>query len=281
MRKKECEISEQECDRHVAGMRAEGLGFSGCGPGRHGGDGPGSGSDGRKGGAVKGGINQITVLPVKTPYGYEEQYLAVDGVPVTEVLEDFVRESGDGDLKRFGSMKGLCPAWGSGLQNRGEIRYIHTLLWRDLPVNLPILVCEDDLDLSCIVIVAAVRKAEEIVFWDRIGYVDHREEDSKQEKASGILCLEAYTDEDWAKYGDNIALERPDSSEWRQWISRNWDEELYRRRMNYTLPYCQDERHIVWLGETGYAFDRGAYEDCIRFYERELGGVLERGEEGV
>ena len=133
-------------------------------------------------------------------------------------------------------------------------------------MNLPILVCEDDLDLSCIVIVAAVRKAEEIVFWDRIGYVDHREEDSKQEKASGILCLEAYTDEDWAKYGDNIALERPDSSE---------------RRMNYTLPYCQDERHIVWLGETGYAFDRGAYEDCIRFYERELGGVLERGEEGV
>ena len=65
-------------------------------------------------------LNQITVIPVKTPYGYEEQYLAVDGVPVTELLEDFVRESGDGGLKRFGSMKGLCPAWGSGLQNRGR-----------------------------------------------------------------------------------------------------------------------------------------------------------------
>lgn len=214
--------------------------------------------------------NQIAVIPARTPYGYEEQYLAVDGAPVTELLERFVSESGDEALQRFGSLRGLCPAWGPDLQFPGEIRYIHTLLWREEPVNLPILVCEDDLDLSCIVIVAAVRKSEETVRWDRIGYVDWSGTDFRQEKAAGILCLEAYTDQDWAEYGDNIALERLDSPEWRRWISAHWDEELFRRRMNYTLPYCQEERHIIWLKETGYAFDRRTYEGCIRFYEEKM-----------
>ena len=99
--------------------------------------------------------NEITVSPVTTPYGYEEHYLLVDGISVAELTDRFVREDGDNDLKRFRSLMGLCPAWGPGMQNRGEIRFIHHLLWREEPVHLPILVCEDDLDLSCIVIVAA------------------------------------------------------------------------------------------------------------------------------
>ena len=100
--------------------------------------------------------------------------------------------------------------------------------------------------------------------------MDHSEWDPGQEMASGILCLEAYTQEDWDRYGDNIALEQVRSRDWCAWISEHWDEELYRRRMNYTLPYFQDERHIRWLRDTGYAFGRTAYENCIRFYEEEL-----------
>ena len=40
-------------------------------------------------------------------------------------------------------------------------------------------------------------------------------------------------------YGDNIAFAKVDSDEWYQYISENWDDELYRRRMNYTHPYYQ------------------------------------------
>ena len=40
-----------------------------------------------------------------------------------------------------------------------------------------------------------------------MGYVIHDNEEFEEEKRSGILCLEAYSDEDWEKYGDNIALE--------------------------------------------------------------------------
>lgn len=39
------------------------------------------------------------------------------------------------------------------------------------------------------------------------------------EKRSGILCLDAYTDEDWEKYGDHIACEKYNRAEYRQWIS--------------------------------------------------------------
>ena len=86
--------------------------------------------------------NEITVSPVTTPYGYEEHYLLVDGISVVELTDRFVREDGDNDMKRFRSLMGLCPAWGPGMQSRGEIRFIHHLLWREEPVHLPILVCE-------------------------------------------------------------------------------------------------------------------------------------------
>ena len=56
------------------------------------------------------------------------------------------------------------------------------------------------------------------------------------EEQSGILCLEAYSDQDWEEYGDNIACEQFDSPEYRKWVSEHWDEELIRRRRNYTKP---------------------------------------------
>ena len=74
-------------------------------------------------------------------------------------------------------------------------------------LNVPILVCEDDCDLSCIVILARIRKTGNLVFWEKLGRLTHENEDFNLEKRSGILCLEAYTDEDWEQYGDNIACE--------------------------------------------------------------------------
>ena len=94
--------------------------------------------------------------------------------------------------------------------------------------------------------------------------------DLQQELCSGILHLESYTEEDWEKYGDNIALEQPRSEAWKRWISENWDEELFRRRMNGTLLYYQNEKHIVWLKEPGWVFDREAYESCVEIYRRNL-----------
>lgn len=85
-------------------------------------------------------------------------------------------------------------------------------------------------------------KQKDTVLWKRIGRVDHTAESFEREKASGILCVEAYTDEDRARYGHTMALEKVDSLTWRQWIGEHWDEELYRRRINYTFPSFRSGR---------------------------------------
>lgn len=217
-------------------------------------------------------MNTIAVRPMQTPYGYEEQHLMIDGVFLPYYVEAYAKASEEGYFKGSGSLLGLYPAWGRELLHRGEIRFIWNLIDREEPVVLPILVCEDDLDLSCIVIIAFVRKEADVVYWDRIGFVSHEEWELQQELCSGILHLESYTDEDWMEYGDNIALEQPHSEVWKRWISENWDEELFRRCMNYTLPYYLDENHIVWLQQVGWEFDRKAYESCIDFYRKKLQG---------
>lgn len=89
---------------------------------------------------------------------------------------------------------------------------------------LPLFLCPEDAAFSCIVIVAEVEKTKDFVYWNRIGYVLHDMENFDEEKQNGILNLEKYSDDDWEKYGDNIALASVDSDEWKQWVSEHWDE---------------------------------------------------------
>jgi len=42
--------------------------------------------------------------------------------------------------------------------------------------------------------------------------------------------------------------------EYREWISKNWDEELLRRHRNYTKPYVQQEENIIWIKDTKWVF---------------------------
>ena len=104
---------------------------------------------------------------------------------------------------------------------------------------------------------------EKTVFWKRIGRVDHSMEDYDEERLSGNLDLVKYTEEDWERYGDNIATAKLDSREWREWIGKNWSEELYRRRINYTYPYYQNEKNIIWFAECNFEFDRENYSQIV------------------
>ena len=62
------------------------------------------------------------------------------------------------------------------------------------------------------------------------------------------------------------ACEPCDSAEYRQWISSHWDEELIRRRRNYTKPYMQNEAHIQWIAEPGWCFERAAYDRMVEAF---------------
>ena len=208
-------------------------------------------------------MNHIDVAEVKTPHGYCENYWTIDGVALPNLLDLKIKDIDDDYIQsNIKSFLGLCPAWNIDLEWRGDVRFVWKLIGLD-NVPLPLLLCEEDTDFTCIVIVVEVEKTKDFVYWNRIGYVLHDKEDYEEEKKSGILNLEKYSDEDWEKYGDNIALEKVNSQEWMNWISQHWDEELYRRRMNYTLPYYQKEGNVRWFLEADWSFERSEYEKMV------------------
>lgn len=214
-------------------------------------------------------MNHIEVRSVKTCYDYSENYFIIDGKPLTFYLDEFVQNCSGSSLEKFGSLLGLLPAWGGELEWPWENDFIWELVDSREELNVPVLVCEDDCDLSCIVILVHIRKTEDRIYWDRIGSLDHSNGNNREEQQSGILCLEAYTEEDWVKYGDNIATERYDSPEYWKWVSENCYEEHIRRLRNYIKPYMQKPENVEWLQELNWEFDAGEYGLAVERY-REL-----------
>ncbi len=43
-----------------------------------------------------------------------------------------------------------------------------------------------------------------------------------------------------------------------------WEEKLYRRRMNYTLPYYETEGNVCWFQDLNLCFARKEYESMAR-----------------
>ena len=212
-------------------------------------------------------MNHIEVFERKfEPSGAIDYDVAIDGMPLPELLDRNTENTIDERLSSFiKPFMTLFPAWSFDLDWEGDIRFVWDVLNME-KAPVPILMCEDDADFSCIVVVVDVEKTKDYVYWNRIGYVNHDNESFEDEKLHGILFTEAYSDEDWEKYGDNIALEDVDSDNWCQWISDNWEEELYRRRMNYTLPYYRKEGSITWFMETDWEFARSEYEEMLDKY---------------
>lgn len=154
-------------------------------------------------------MNHIKIQKVMTQYGYEEDYWYIDGKELPNYLDECIAESNDAFLRNIGSFNGYCPAWSKELDFKGDIRFVWGLISRENITILPILLCPDDLDFSCIVIVVEVDKTKDFVYWNRVGYVIHKNEDYEREKRSEILCLEAYSDEDsvWQRFGELISSE--------------------------------------------------------------------------
>lgn len=158
-------------------------------------------------------MNSIEIHHLQTSYGYSQNMWFIDGRVLPEYLDvwaaDFRDKSLDSIPENFFN---LCPAWSMELDYAGDVRFVWKVVQMESAV-VPLLLCEEDLDFSCIVIVVEVKKTKDSVYWNRIGYVTHKNKDFEEEKKSGILKLEAYTDEDWERYGDNIALEAVGSPE--------------------------------------------------------------------
>lgn len=211
-------------------------------------------------------MNHIEIKNTAEAPNYENWCWAVDGKLLYGHLNQWLLKYENNKIvNMMKPFDDLCPAWTKELDWSGDVRFVWELIEKERAI-LPVLLCPDDLDFTCIVVVSEVEKTEDFVYWNRIGYVNHENENFEEEKRNGILNTDTYTDKDWERYGDNIAWANVNSEEWCKWISENWDEELYRRRMNYTYPYYQTEGSIIWLYEMDWCFDRYEYEKMVNLY---------------
>ena len=206
-------------------------------------------------------MNEISIQERYSLAGYALPRFVIDGKHLYDYITDWLSDR-PGLLNSISPVDDLEIAWTDEYDFEGDARFMRFILQQDRAIT-PILSCPDDFDFSCIVIVADVIKLKNTVLWRRIGKVDHSEEVFEEEKRSGILYTAAYTAEDWKQFGNNIAKESVDSQAWCEWISENWCEELFRRRVNYTFPYYQDETHIEWFAECNFEFDRAEYEAVV------------------
>ena len=206
-------------------------------------------------------MNKIDIRKYITSSGYETKGFFIDSRPIYEYINQWLADR-SALLKRISPVDDLAICWTNEYDFEGDDRFMRFVLNQNNAIT-PILSCPDDFDFSCIVIVADVVKQDDKVIWKRIGIVDHSGESFEEEKRSGILCVESYSAEDKLRFGDNIALAKIDSPEWISWISDNWSEELYRRRINYTFPYYQNENHTEWFSSCSFEFSRKEYDAIV------------------
>lgn len=142
-------------------------------------------------------MNHIDVVEVTNPNGYIVQELTIDGVSHGQWLDKHTEGSEDEHIAAFiRPFSELLFAWSHDIDCKGDRRFVRTLIGMD-SAPIPILLCEDDPDFSCIVIVADVEKTEDFVYWNRIGYVTHNGESLEEEMKRGIVYIKSYTDNDW------------------------------------------------------------------------------------
>lgn len=133
-------------------------------------------------------------------------YWSIDGIILTDYLNQSLTGAKEPILDEIGSFEGLWSAWSKELDFKGDVRFVWELIRRGNTI-LPILLCPDDLDFSCLVIVVEVNKTKDFVYWNKIGYVLHENEDFEKEKKSGILHTDSYSDEEavWQEFGKYIS----------------------------------------------------------------------------
>jgi len=106
--------------------------------------------------------NSINAVVGRSEFVEEKHLLIqIDGISLDELLDRFHPEK---------EIRGLIPAWLDWMefpQHRRETLRRLTASEADLVV--PLLMCPDDLDFSCSLIVAEVRQEKDCVWWNRVG----------------------------------------------------------------------------------------------------------------
>jgi hypothetical protein len=107
-------------------------------------------------------VNKIEVKPIKSKYiDVEHPTIIIDGVPLDLILH-----------KHYPSKNflGLVPTLINWIDDQKEKKLVQDRYKsKEKEVSLPVLMCPDDCDLWCTVIIAKVINLNGNVIWDKIG----------------------------------------------------------------------------------------------------------------
>jgi len=148
-----------------------------------------------------------------------------------------------------------------------EGNYIWTLIENKRNCNLPILLCADDMDFWCTVVVAQVRFYNNVVVWEKVGLVTGKF-DVKQWRKSGIQNIAKWCETDWNLYGETLSGLDENDKAWEEWWSEHWLDEEKRRLWNYFHPYFSDNENITWLNCERLSFSVSGHDNCVAAFKR-------------
>lgn len=107
-------------------------------------------------------MNQISVEDMKSKYvSNNHPLILIDGVPLDIMLDEIYPD---------GFLLGLIPTivdWISSMDERRLVEQAYDM--NDEVKIMPVLMCPDDCDLSCTVVVAEVETSNKFVKWNRLG----------------------------------------------------------------------------------------------------------------
>jgi len=215
-------------------------------------------------------MDTLEIKQLKTPSGFPNTVFCINGKPIYEYLSEWLAGAPD-SLQFILPADDLAICWKNVFDFEPDAKFMKYILEQKQAIT-PILSCPDDMDFSCLVLVADVIRQNNVVLWRRIGKIDHAKEDEKAEELSGLAQYEKYTDEDWDRFGEGIINYKIGSDEWNKWLwGKHWYEESYRRRMNYRYPFYQNPDNTIWFVDCCFSFDAKDYdmlvERCLRGFE--------------
>lgn len=123
-------------------------------------------------------INTITVISMNSKFVKSEHLnLLVDGKPIDQIIYEYYQDD---------YYLGLIPMLSDWISMDEEAIFVRDLFYLDQELKiLPILMCPDDCDFSCTIIVAEVKTYGDHIIWQRIGI-----DESKQNKLTDIRWLD-------------------------------------------------------------------------------------------
>jgi hypothetical protein len=109
-------------------------------------------------------MNRIAAIQARSRFVPEEHLvIAIDGVPLDELLDAALPGS---------EVAGLIPSllgWFDDEKDR-VVPWQRILPEVECSGYAPLLICPDDLDFTCVVIMAEVVAEPDVIRWDRLGY---------------------------------------------------------------------------------------------------------------